>query len=246
MSLSIAQDYNAYQDVDHETWLRLCRIHDRLDNTNVCQEYLDGYHKLKLNSKKIAHIDEVSRRLERISGWKLIPVNGLIPTKDFFYMLVKKIYPINVSIRPPDEFNFSEQPDIFHDIFGHLPLLTNEKFAKFLTDFSRIALKYVDDPKAIELLGCLYWYTFEIGIIKEGGENKAYGGAFITSIEEMENLNNKSIPKRLFSLEMIFGSSFNPYKLQDEYFVINSFQELFNVVEGLEENLLKHLKSIVN
>ena len=240
-TFSVIQDYSLYHKEDHETWAILCKRQNQLGNKEISGEYLDGYRKLKLNHDQVIKLGEISDRLEIISGWTLVPVTGLIPTKDFFYLIVNKKYPVTVSLRKPSEVDFSEQPDIFHDVCGHLPLLTNEKFTKFLTAFGMIALKYVNNERAIEFLGRLYWYTYEMGIIKEEDGRKAYGGAIITSAQERANVNNRNIPKYPFSLDLIFHTPYNPYKLQNEYFVINSFDDLFNVTDILEEKLIENL-----
>jgi monomeric phenylalanine-4-hydroxylase len=235
------QDYDLYDDKDHETWAVLSQRQSRLSGHQISNEYLSGLSVLKLDSSRVVRIDEVSRLLESVSGWTLVPVTGLIPTRDFFYMLVNKKYPINVAIRKPSEIDFSEQPDIFHDVCGHLPLLTNEKFVRFLTTYSAIALKYVNNDRAIELLGRLYWFTYEMGVILEEGKFKAYGGAIITSAEEICNMYNDRLKKYPFDLDVIFSTPYNPYRLQKEYFYIDSFDDLFKSLEFLENTLAEHL-----
>jgi len=239
--LTVIQDYDLYTVSDHETWAELCKRHSELQTNYISKAYTDGYKKLSLDQDAIVKIDEISKLLKSLSGWTLSPVTGLIPTKDFFFMLINKVYPINIYIRKKSEIDFSEQPDIFHDVCGHLPLLTNLKFTKFLTAFSIIALKYVNNERAIEFLGRLYWYTYEMGVLKEGGEYKPYGGAIITSSEEVANVKNKNIPKHDFDLDHIFKTSYNPFKLQNEYFVINTFDELFCCLENLEAKLIEYL-----
>lgn len=238
---NIYQNYSSYTVDDHKTWSILSRRQHTLQDGRLSREYLSGLLQLDLDTEKIIKIEDVSKRLETISGWTLVPVTGLIPTKDFFYMLINKRYPVNIYIRRPDEIDFSEQPDIFHDVFGHLPLLTNEKFVKFLTTYSIIALKYVNNDRAIDFLGRLYWYTYEMGIINENGSYKPYGGAIITSAEEINNIAKSDIPKYPFELGRIFKTPYNPYKLQKEYFIINSFDDLFNSLENLESKLIEYL-----
>ncbi|HVU95551.1 MAG TPA: aminotransferase class I/II-fold pyridoxal phosphate-dependent enzyme [Puia sp.] len=237
----VSQNYDVYSPEDHETWKTLCRRQQERNSGAVSKEYLIGFNKLQLSKERVIRIEETSRRLEVISGWTLIPVTGLIPTRDFFYMLINKQYPVNVSIRKPHEIDFSEQPDIFHDVCGHLPLLTNDKFIKFLTAYSIIALKYVNNDRAIDFLGRLYWYTYEMGIIREDGEYRAYGGAIITSAEETSNILKEDVPKYPFEVGHIFRTPYNPYKLQSEYFIIDSFDDLFNCLEHLEEKLIEYL-----
>ncbi|HSH67751.1 MAG TPA: aminotransferase class I/II-fold pyridoxal phosphate-dependent enzyme [Bacteroidia bacterium] len=237
----INQDYNAYSDEDQETWRMLCQRQSKLPKDKVSKEYLEGFNKLKVDKNRIEKIDELSKRLEAISGWTLVPVSGLLPTRDFFYMIINKRYPVTVSVRKPFEMDFSEQPDAFHDICGHMPLLTNAKFTKFLTAYSIIAMKYVNHDRAVDILGRLYWFTYEMGILNENGGFKPYGGAVITSAEEIANVQNAAIPKHTFDLDHIFRTEFSPFSLQKEYFVIDSFDDLFNCLENIESKLLEHL-----
>ncbi|WP_160716649.1 phenylalanine 4-monooxygenase [Chitinophaga solisilvae] len=237
----VTQDESLYQETDHHTWSQLFEKQHQLGNEHLSSAYLEGYEKLGLNDRRIVRIEDISRRLEAMSGWTLVPVAGLIPTRDFFYMLINKKYPVTVYIRQPHELDFSEQPDIFHDVYGHLPLLTNEKFTRFLTSYSIIALKYVNNDRAVDFLGRLYWFTYEMGLIKENGESKVYGGAIITSAEERANIESGAAPVYPFALDHVMNTPYNPYKLQQQYFVINSFDELFNVIEGLEAKLIEHL-----
>ena len=237
----MSQEYHSYCEDDHLTWATLINRQSELHTKRISRAYLDGYEKLGLSNAHVADIKEVSDNIEAISGWSLVPVSGLIPTKEFFYLLINKKYPVTVSIRKPEELDFSEQPDIFHDISGHVPLLTNSNFTKFLTAYSILALKYTNNDRALEFLGRLYWFTYEMGLIVENGEIKPYGGAIITSANEIANVYNAATPKHAFDIDHIFKTQFNPYKLQNEYFVINSFDDLFDSLEKLEVKLIDNL-----
>lgn len=237
----VNQNYEQYTEDDHKVWQLLCKRQSHLNESYVSNVYLKGYDSLQINKDKIPKISKVSERLEEISGWNLIPVNGLLSPKDFFLLIINKTYPITASIRKRDELEFSEQPDIFHDICGHLPLLTNERFVNFLTAYSIIAIKYVKNERAIELLGRLYWYTYEMGLIQELNENKPYGGAILTSSKEIENIEKESVGIFPFDITHIFKTSYNPFEIQHEYFYINSFDELFLSLEIVEEKLLEFL-----
>jgi (S)-3,5-dihydroxyphenylglycine transaminase len=236
----IIQHYASYTETDHETWSALCKRH-ALVHQKMAREYGDGFEKLGLNTSQVANLEVINEHLKKVSGWMLVPVNGLVPTREFFLMIGSKKYPVTVSIRQPHELDFSEQPDIFHDVCGHVPLLINEKFTRFLISLSVIALKYVNNRKAIELLGRLFWYTYEMGLILEDGQLKPYGGAIITSAQEIANSKSAEIPKHAFSLRAIFQQEYSPYRLQNEYFVIESFDDLFNCLNDLEEVLIEQL-----
>ena len=240
-NMIVCQQYSQYSDEDHNTWELLSNRQKTCQNKDVSREYLNGLVALSLDTTRIIDIEDLSRRLEKISGWTLIPVSGLIPTRDFFYMLVNKKYPVNVYMRKPNEIDFSEQPDIFHDVYGHLPLLVNEKFTRFLTAYSVIALKYVNNNRAVDYLGRLYWFTYEMGLIEEDGICKPYGGAIITSADELRNTKRDDIPKLRFGLDTVFKTEYDSFKLQKQYFVIDSFDELFKSIEVLETNLIEHL-----
>jgi monomeric phenylalanine-4-hydroxylase len=233
----VSQNYENYTKEDHSTWAELSRRHRQLPQDTIAHEYLAGFRSLNLEETKIINIEELSSRMVSICGWSLMSVNGLIPAKDFFSMLVSKVYPITNTIRTRSEIDFSEQPDIFHDVCGHLPLLTNENFSKFLTAYGEIALRHAKDEKAVESLARLYWYTYEMGLIRDRNLFRSYGGAIITSAQEKENVMKKGIPIFPFDLDHIFNTPYNPYKLQNEYFVIESFNELFRSVSDLEGKL---------
>lgn len=237
----IIQDYLLYTEEDHNTWQILSNRQASLHEGIVSKAYLEGFRKLQLDSSRVVKIEEMSTHMQKTCGWTLLAVDGLIPTRDFFYMLTNHQYPITVPIRKPYELDFSEQPDIFHDIYGHLPLLTNIDFVKFLQTYSSIALKFVDDERAVELLGRLYWFTYEMGIIQEDGIHKPYGGAIITSSGEMINVKSDVVPKHAFDVEHIFCTPYDNLKLQKEYFVINSFADLFKSLDGIEAKLNRHL-----
>ncbi|HWK05368.1 MAG TPA: aminotransferase class I/II-fold pyridoxal phosphate-dependent enzyme [Puia sp.] len=233
----IQQVYDSYGAEAHETWRKLVKRHMEYNYKYASKEYKDGFKSLNLDKNKIVRIDELSETLGAISGWSLIPVNGLIPTRDFFFMIINKKYPVTVLIREPYEIDFSSQPDIFHDVFGHVPLLTSEKFYRFLTEFSTLALKYIDDELAVEELGRLYWYTYEMGVIYEDGELMSYGGAILTSNSEVRNVYNKEVPKLPFNVEEIFRTPYDPFQLQKKYFAIDNFDDLFNCMSKLQLKL---------
>lgn len=230
-----------YSAEDHETWAKLNQRVNLLHDGRVSKTFIDGCRNLDFDRQKIIRLEDLSNRMEAISGWTLIPVSGLIPTMDFFYMLTNKKYPITVSIRKPWEIDFSEQPDIFHDIYGHLPLLLNEKFMQFITTYSKTALDYVHNERAVEFLGRLYWYTYEMGLIAEDGVYKPYGAAIITSANEIRNSKDDRVPKHPYSIDQVFHTPYNPFDLQKEYFVINSFDDLCESMQDLEARIEENL-----
>ncbi len=235
------QIYSDYTEQDHETWRMLMEKQAELDTNRIAKVYADGLKKLKISSTSIPKITEVSDILTDVTGWRLVPVTGVLPAKDFFVMLVNQEYPVTVSIRRRDEVDFSEQPDIFGDIVGHLPMLTNELFVKFLTNVSIIAIKYAKNERAVEFLGRLYWYTHKMGLLTEHNQYKPYGGAVLTSSEEIKNVSSKKASIHTFDINHIFDTDYHPCGLQTEYFSINSFEALSESSALIEEKLINRL-----
>lgn len=236
-------NYENYSAEDHETWSKLYRNLMAVNRNFAASEYLDGLDKLQFSEDRVVDIEKLSNRLEKISGWRLLTVNCLVPTRDFFFMLINKQYPITTDMRKPHEIGFAELPDVFHDVVGHVPLLTCERFYNFLTAFSTIALKYIDNEAAVLHLGRLYWYTFEMGLVYEQGEVKSFGGAILTSLEESYNFHERKVPVHPFDIERIYHTEYDNLRLQERYFVLDSFDVLEACVKEIEHVLLKALNA---
>ncbi|WP_276483891.1 hypothetical protein [Paraflavitalea pollutisoli] len=242
----IDQDYDAYTAEDHLVWQELNRRQSAMDQRRISKEYLNGVELLQLRESRIPHIATLSEKLSGYTGWSLVPVKGLIPAEDFFNLIIDKRYPVTTVIRKANEIDFSEQPDIFHDILGHLPLLINKRFSDWLIAYSKIAIRYVGNERAVELLARLYWYTYEMGLIVEEQEVKVYGGAIITSANELDNVWDSEVPKHAFNTDFVFRTPYNPFKLQNEYFVINDFTSLYDSLASLENRLRHHLSQVAH
>ncbi|WP_254563169.1 hypothetical protein [Dyadobacter diqingensis] len=242
--MEINQTSSQYGEIDHCIWALLAEIHKKYNLEMASSVYRRGFGLINLNDKRIEDIKELSIKLEKISGWKLAAVEGLISERSFFGLLTRKIYPITIYIRKLEEIEFSEQPDIFHDIYGHVPLLANRKFCDFLSNIARVATRNIDNEIAISYLARLYWYTFEMGLIKEDAVVKPYGGAIITSKAEINRVQDSTVTKEFLDVVQVFKTPYDPYKLQTKYFYINSFDDLFDLNEKLEANLNECLKNI--
>lgn len=239
--METTQIYSSYDEIDQNTWSALVKNHLDFNFQKCSSEYQEGFLKLELDTQRIMNIADLSERLKLISGWTLTPVEGFIPPELFFNLLLKKVYPVTVLLRKPEDLNFSEQPDIFHDIYGHVPLLTNDKFCSFLKHLSDLALDFIDNDLAIKYLTRLYWFTFETGVIREGGTLKPYGGAIITSRAEIKRVDDCYNDIQPFDIIRIFDTEFDPYKLQNVYFYINSFDSLFELTDNLGVTLVGYL-----
>lgn len=233
------QQYENYTKEDHEIWSILFERQTSSIKSYVNKEFIEGLEKLQLDPHKIVNIDEVSKKLFQISGWSLVPAVGLLSYKDFFYLLHAKKFPITVSMRKRHELEFSELPDIFHDVFGHVPMLVNKIFCEFMERFSTIAMNNFEDETIVTALGKLYWFTLEMGLIKEGDQIKAYGGAILTSSNEIDNIYKEQIKKTVFDMKSVIQEEYDNLKLQKQYFIIHSFEQLLEALDEFEKHFEK-------
>lgn len=247
-SFVLEQAYEAYTPEDHTVWSLLYERQTKLMLTRASREFVRGFSMLSLDAAFVPRLSELNDRLFAAAGWCVVPVGGLIPSKDFMFMLQQKQFPITVSVRKMEELEFSELPDIFHDIFGHVPMLMNPLFTDFLLRYSTIALEFVDDEIALAALTRFYWFTLEMGLIQEDDVVKPYGGAIITSFGEIERVNDPAVPKVPFDIKNVLITEYDNLKLQKQYFVIDSFEQLFSSLELLRPAIVDLIvieKSIV-
>ncbi|NER25245.1 MAG: hypothetical protein F6J96_32015 [Symploca sp. SIO1C2] len=226
-----------YKEPEHETWSIMAKKLMERKEQYFCQEYLECLKKINLNPTKVESLDQLNKKLHKLSGWKVQPVDGLIPLEKYMKLITCKIFPVAYHVRTPKEIEFAELPDYFHDVFGHLPLLCNKKFSDFLINYGEIALKYVDLPEGLKFLGNLLWYTSETGLIRQKQSIKAYGGAIITSESECLNMISHESKRSNFVTSKIMSTPYSHLKLQEHYFIIDSFDELSTIIENIENDI---------
>jgi len=232
------QNYADYTQEDLEVWKFLVVRQNELVLGSASNAFQNGIKTLGIDHVKIADVKELGVRLKAISGWDLIGVGGLLSNADFFYLLNNKKFPVAVRMRSLKEVDFSELPDLFHDIYGHVSLLTNQRFCDYIFRYSQIAIKYLHNDLAMTYLGRLYWFTLETGLVLENGLLKPYGGAILSSSGEIKNVFSPKIPKYSFDLKQVMTTPYDNLCLQKEYFVIESFNQLFDCVGNAEEAML--------
>lgn len=234
------QNYKKYTEEDHKTWSILSNRQFNLVKEYACAEFLTGVDKLKLLDKKIPDFKGLNQILEKETGWEITAADGIVPAKEFFEMLYNKKFPSTTWIRSMENLNYIEEPDIFHDVFGHIPLLTDKKFSNFLQELARIALSIPDYDWDSGLISNLYWHTVEFGIIKSANtKQKLYGAGILSSIEETIHATGNKSAKLPFNLKNIFNSIHSIDKLQEIYYCINSFDELYESLVYLETNIIE-------
>lgn len=222
-----AQDWPAYTEADHDTYRRLYARQTQQLPGLACDEFIAAVQHLG-TPDRIPRFDDVSERLTKATGWQLVGVPGLIPEEAFFKLLAERRFPVTDWIRKPEEFDYVVEPDVFHDLFGHVPLLFDPTFADYMQAYGAGGLK-ASRLDACELLARLYWYTVEFGLIATPRGLRAYGAGILSSAGEMRHSVVSPQPKRVgFDLRRIMRSRYRIDTFQANYFVIDSFAQLFD------------------
>jgi phenylalanine-4-hydroxylase len=218
-----------YSNTENETWAFLVKRQKELVQTRASKEYLKGVEILNFNDKIPQHF-EITEILSKYTGWGVEPVPALIQPEYFFTLLSKKRFPAANFIRTPEDIDYIEEPDVFHELFGHCPLLTNAPYAEFMYQYGKLAL--LADKKLQMRMFRLFWFTIEFGLIKEDNKIKAYGGGILSSKSEIIYSVESDIPERrkLDPLDAL-RTPFRIDILQPVYFVIESYEELFELIK---------------
>jgi phenylalanine-4-hydroxylase len=220
------QNFAQYSEADHDTYRRLyARQLQQLPGL-ACDEFVNAVQQLGAPDR-IPRFDAVNERLFKATGWQLVAVPGLIPEEAFFALLAARRFPVTDWIRKPEEFDYVVEPDVFHDLFGHVPLLFNPTFADYMQAYGAGGLK-ASRLDACELLARLYWYTVEFGLIHTPQGLRAYGAGILSSAGELRHsITSPQAERVAFDLRRLMQSRYKIDTYQATYFVISSFDELF-------------------
>ncbi|MCL4770955.1 MAG: phenylalanine 4-monooxygenase [Burkholderiaceae bacterium] len=220
------QDWNAYTAQDHDTYRRLYERQSAQLPGLACDTFIAALPRLGAR-ERIPRLDDISEHLHRATGWELVAVPGLIPEVPFFTLLAHRKFPVTDWIRTPEEFDYIVEPDIFHDLFGHVPLLFDPVFADYVQRYGEGGLK-AERLGACEMLSRLYWYTIEFGLIRQPEGLRAYGAGILSSAGELRYAVQSPEPQRLpLRLERTMRTRYKIDSFQQTYFVIDSFEQLF-------------------
>jgi phenylalanine-4-hydroxylase len=226
----IAQDWRAYTDENHLAWsLLYARRMETLRDTGSAV-FLEGAATIGIGPTKVPDLAEVNARLTPRTGWRAVPVSGFLPAKEFFVCLADRRFPTTVTVRPMAQLDYLPEPDIFHDVFGHVPLHANPVFADFLQRFGQAASR-AERPEDVEAMARLFWFTVEFGLVREAGRVKVYGSGLISSHGDAANALGDRCDRRPFSLDAVLAQPFEIDRLQDVLFVVEDFQQLFQAVD---------------
>ncbi|HSU75908.1 MAG TPA: phenylalanine 4-monooxygenase [Burkholderiales bacterium] len=223
---AVEQDWAGYSAAEHALYRRLFERQAKLVPRYACPEWIDAIARLESAAREIPRFDQVSRQLRAATGWEIVAVPGLIPDEAFFTHLANRRFPVTVWLRRPDEFDYIVEPDVFHDFFGHVPLLFDRVYADHLYEYGKGGLKAMR-LDAVKMLARLYWFTIEFGLMRTAGGIRAYGAGLLSSGGELAHCIDDPRPRRLpFELERIMRTDYQIDRYQDSYFVIESFEQL--------------------
>jgi phenylalanine-4-hydroxylase len=221
------QKWEAYSVEDHNTWSVLFDRQKEIIKGRACDEFVEGLEALGIDNKQIPDFEKLSVVLKEKTGWEVVAVPGLIPDLPFFQLLSERKFPAGNFIRRADQLDYIQEPDVFHDVFGHVPLLANPVFADYLEAYGKGGLRS-QEFGAITNLARLYWYTVEFGLIKTPKGQRIYGAGIISSPgETVFSLESDSPNRVAFDLKRVMQTEYRVDDYQQTYFVIDSFQQLF-------------------
>jgi phenylalanine-4-hydroxylase len=223
---TIPQDWDRYSAAEHAMWDRLFERQARMLPDRVVPEFIAGLDVLRIDKPGIPNFDALSERLMKATGWQVVAVPGLVPDALFFEHLANRRFVAGRFIRSPDQIDYLQEPDVFHDVFGHVPLLANPVFADYMQAYGEGGLR-ADGLGAIDRLARLYWYTVEFGLIRQGDALRLYGAGIVSSFGESVFALDDPSPNRLgFDLKRLMRTRYRIDDYQQTYFVIDSFEDL--------------------
>ena len=235
------QVYAHYTAQDFLVWRLL--FDRQMENLKpvVSSEFLKALKAVKFTNEKIPDFSEINALLKPLTGWELQVVPNISPQAEFFECLSRKTFTATCWLRSLEQLDYLEEPDMFHDVFGHVPLLSNHNYVNFFKGISDIFLKYGKNERVTELLGRMYWFTIEFGLIREHGQLRIYGAGIISSPGETENSLSDRVRHLSFDVRTILNTSFRTDIFQEIYFVIDSFEQLWNSLEEIEAVLQEYM-----
>jgi phenylalanine-4-hydroxylase len=229
----VEQPWSSYTSTDHEVWATLFERQQHILQGRASDEFLHNQRAMGMTPDRIPKFDDLNRVLRAETGWELIGVEGLLPELTFFDHLANRRFPVTWWIRKPEQLDYLSEPDLFHDLFGHVPLLMNPVFADYMEAYGRGGVKaHGIGPDALVNLTRLYWYTVEFGLIRQPDGLRIYGSGIVSSKGESIHCLESTAPNRIgFDLERIMRTRYRIDTYQKTYFVIDSYEQLMEATK---------------
>jgi phenylalanine-4-hydroxylase len=226
----ITQDYTRYTQEEHEVWATLCARRMATLPETGCRAFLRGLELLNLDMERLPRLTDINARLQPLTGFRAVAVSGYLPAREFFTCLAERSFPTTITVRPREQLDYLPEPDIFHDVFGHVPLHTDPYLADFLERFGQAGLA-AETEEELTGLSRLFWFTVEFGLIREDGRIKLFGSGLMSSPGEGAHALTDAVEKREFDLEAVMNQSFEIDHYQPLLFVIDSFEQLYHAMD---------------
>ena len=227
MDWTVPQDFGAYTEAEHDVWRRLYRRQSDILPGLACDAFLHGVQKLDL-SGGIPNFARLSENLQRLTGWEVVAVPGLVPDEVFFEHLANRRFPAGRFIRTPEQLDYLAEPDVFHDVFGHVPMLTDPVFADYMQAYGQGGLR-AQGLGRLNNLARLYWYTVEFGLLRTAQGLRIYGAGIVSSATESRYALESMLPLRIgFALQRVMRTPYIIDDVQKMYFVVDSLQTLLD------------------
>jgi len=233
----IEQDWQAYTPEQHAVWQELVARRMPQLREHACAEYLDGFEQIGLREDRLPDLKAVSALLAPRTGWASTPVSGFLPANAFFEMLAARRFPTTTWLRARESMDYTPEPDIFHDVFGHVPMHAHPVFADFLEHYGKTCASVIDRPEALERLGRIFWFTVEFGLIRQGGEIKVYGSGLISSHGECTRVLNGGCEVKDFDLETVMNQEMQTSEMQPVLYAVESFEQIYEAAKEAEARL---------
>jgi len=232
----IEQDWKGYTPEQHAVWRELVQRRMPQLERHASEVYLDGFAKIGLVAEQLPRLKDVSARLMPATGWESTAVSGFLPADAFFEMLGARKFPTTTWIRSRESMEYTPEPDIFHDVFGHVPMHAHPVFADFLQHYGKVCaqLKAQED---LERMGRLFWFTVEFGVIREKGDVKVYGSGLVSSHGECTHVVNSGPEIRDFRLEQVLDTVVDVAHMQPVLYAIESYEQIFEAAKEAESRL---------
>ncbi|GAB2940637.1 phenylalanine 4-monooxygenase [Hymenobacter coalescens] len=239
MTTPLQQHYDQYTAEDRHVWQLLFERQLQALPGRAAPEFMEGLARIGFTADCIPDFRHTNQVLRRLTGWELVAVPGIVDDAVFFGLLAARKFPATTWLRKLSELDYLEEPDMFHDVFGHVPLLTNAAFCRFLHQLGHIGTLHASDPAAVELLARLYWFTVEFGLIRDAGSQQAriYGAGILSSAGETRYSLSTEPRRHAFSTEAVLDMAFRKDVFQTDYFVIDSLDQLHGALPQVQRRL---------
>lgn len=239
---TLDQGWSGYTPAEHGVWKTLFERQSKLLPGRACDEFVEGMRALPIASDKIPNFEQLSEVLMKHTGWQVVAVPGLVPDDVFFEHLANRRFPSGQFIREASQLDYLQEPDVFHDVFGHVPLLMNPVMADYIQAYGVGGLR-AKEKGVLDLLARVYWYTVEFGLVKQRDGLRIYGAGIVSSYTESIFALDSDSPNRIrFDLERVMNTLYRIDDFQESYFVIDSLDELLDLANRDFSSLYESVK----